>query len=639
MRRTLAGVAAVAVVGVGVGVAAAYSPNTIGLASSNANRHGSTQKVTLSAGSSASQGSSSAAMDQNAASNGMPGDAMQDGTADAASYTQPTSYSFRTVDDAADPTFNQLLGINNDGVIAGYFGSGAQGHPNKGYRVVDGARDFVNENVRNSVQTQVTGINGRGVTVGFSATMNNANQVNDNTAFVDRGGSFRAVAFPTKNNATPPVNQLLGVNESDTAVGFYTDAAGNNHGYEYNIDRRTFHTVGVSGSTSSTAAAINDGGDVAGFFTNAAGATEGFLLTRAGKQTDLTYPNATMTQALGVNDHREVVGVYQTGTGDGAQTHGFTWTAKGGFKTVDDPNGAGTTTVNGVNDKGDLVGFYVDGNGNTDGMLATPSRAVTTEHLNLNAMPTGTVTLDRGAGGSLTAKVSVFGLTPGSAHTVEIDAPGHDSPVATFASPLTADATGRADATLTVAASTSTSTSTSNSSGGASYGSLPYGSRFVILLGQPASDPANPELAAEPIARSVQLPSRPYDFKSALSAVDVKTDGTSAGRLSGRATVTYDAAVQRLTVTVNASGFTPGAHAAHIHSGSCQSQGGVLYMLMDFQADAHGNVAEQTRTVDGVKSMPATGTWYLNLHLGTSDNIVANGAPTLNFRPLLCANG
>ena len=32
-----------------------------------------------------------------------------------------------------DPTFNQLLGINNEGTIAGYFGSGAQGHANKGY--------------------------------------------------------------------------------------------------------------------------------------------------------------------------------------------------------------------------------------------------------------------------------------------------------------------------------------------------------------------------------------------------------------------------------------------------------------------------------------------------------------------------
>ena len=47
----------------------------------------------------------------------------------------PTAYSFRTVDNAADLTFNQLLGINNSGVIAGYFGSGAQGHPNMGYLV------------------------------------------------------------------------------------------------------------------------------------------------------------------------------------------------------------------------------------------------------------------------------------------------------------------------------------------------------------------------------------------------------------------------------------------------------------------------------------------------------------------------
>ena len=44
-----------------------------------------------------------------------------------------TAYSFATLDNATDLTFNQLLGINDAGVIAGYFGSGAQGHPNKGY--------------------------------------------------------------------------------------------------------------------------------------------------------------------------------------------------------------------------------------------------------------------------------------------------------------------------------------------------------------------------------------------------------------------------------------------------------------------------------------------------------------------------
>jgi hypothetical protein len=52
--------------------------------------------------------------------------------------------------------------------------------------------------------------------------------------------------------------------------------------------------------------------------------------------------------------------------------HGFTWTPQGGFRSVDDPHGIGTTTINGVNDFGQLVGFYVDGNGNTDGFAATP---------------------------------------------------------------------------------------------------------------------------------------------------------------------------------------------------------------------------------------------------------------------------
>jgi hypothetical protein len=79
-----------------------------------------------------------------------------------------------------------------------------------------------------------------------------------------------------------------------------------------------------------------------------------------------------MTQATGVNDRDEVVGVYQVGTGSTATMHGFTWTARHGFQTVDDPNGVGTTTVNGVNDEGQLVGFYVDSAGNTDGMLASP---------------------------------------------------------------------------------------------------------------------------------------------------------------------------------------------------------------------------------------------------------------------------
>ena len=56
-----------------------------------------------------------------------------------------------------------------------------------------------------------------------------------------------------------------------------------------------------------------------------------------------------------------------------------------------------------------------------------------------------------------------------------------------------------------------------------------------------------------------------------------------------------------------------------------------------FAADASGNIASQTRTVTAVAAPPPSG-WYLNLHLGAGDAILAHGMPTLSFRPELCAN-
>jgi hypothetical protein len=294
----------------------------------------------------------------------------------AASSQSLVSYRFQTLDNAKDLTFNQLLGINNHGLIAGYFGSGAAGHPNQGYLLFPsyGQHNYRNENFPGSVQTQVTGLNDQGTTVGFWSNANNANLSNANFGFYSLDGRhFRTVDFPTGNNATPPVDQLLGVNDSNVAVGFYTDSQGSSHGYTYSIGHNRFTTVTVPGAPglSLTAAGINNDGDVTGFYTNAAGVTNGFLRYH-GQFRTLSVPGASATQALGVHDQDEVVGVYTVGTGSTATMHGFTWTPGHGFQTVDDPHGIGTTTVNGVNDHGQLVGFYTDAAGNTDGFLAGP---------------------------------------------------------------------------------------------------------------------------------------------------------------------------------------------------------------------------------------------------------------------------
>jgi len=294
-----------------------------------------------------------------------------------------TAYGFVTLDNQDDVTFNQLLGINNQGVIAGYFGSGAQHHPNKGYLLFPpyGQQNYASENFPGSAQTQVTGLNDHGDTVGFWSSTNTASGVNDNFGFYKLAGhGSHVVIFPTGDNASPVTDQLLGINDHDVAVGFYVNGGGLARGYTYNIKTGHFSRVQVPGyptgvnAPSLTAAGINNHRDVTGFYTDKNGVTDAFLAYGNGKFRTLDYPGASATQALGVNDNDEVVGVYTVGTGSSAVMHGFTWMPGHGFTSIDDPHGVGTTTINGVNDAGDLVGFYMDANGNTDGFLATPQQ-------------------------------------------------------------------------------------------------------------------------------------------------------------------------------------------------------------------------------------------------------------------------
>src|SRR5258708_24630154 len=174
-------------------------------------------------------------------------------------------------------TFKQELGINNTGVIVGYFGSGAAGHPNKGYTVVrpyNTQLDFTNENFPGSVQTQVIGINNGGgrlgfdrvsrpTTVGFWSNANNANLVNNSFGFVNIGGPNGY--FINVNNPNTAIinwvhtNQLLGVNDRNIAVGFYIDTAGATQGYTYEIAANTFcaDIDDHKGVGSTTAAGVN----------------------------------------------------------------------------------------------------------------------------------------------------------------------------------------------------------------------------------------------------------------------------------------------------------------------------------------------------------------------------------------------
>ena len=244
--------------------------------------------------------------------------------------------------------------------------------------------------------------------------------------------------------------------------------------------------------------------------------------------------------------------------------------------------------------------------------------------LHLGGMPAGVVRVWRNQQGRLEARLAVYGLTPGSSHNASIDGPRSTPLTPEVAFPaFTADSMGRANVTLTATRSS---------------GPLASGSRFSIRLGSYASNAAKNQPAEELIAGSDLLPASPQGVLSGLHPRSFGAAGSYQGRLHGWAKIAYSPNTQTLSVTVTAYGLAPGAHAAHVHLGSCQQHGAVKYMLTDFHANSDGIIVNQTRTVGPVSPAPPRTGWYLNLHLGNSGDILAKGMPTLNFRPELCGD-
>ena len=290
-----------------------------------------------------------------------------------AAAAQAQTFHFTTIDNPADLTFNQLLGINNAGVIAGYFGSSAVGHPNKGYTIAPPYTTFKPDNVPSSAQTQATGINGGKMITGFWAPTNLGPGLDANYGFIQvpDGNTFRY--FDVNDplvRSNPPINQVLGINNSGNAVGFYNDVNNASHGFAYLLKSGIFTPVNVPGAASAAATGINNSNLICGFFVNAHGRTLAFLKPEAGANVvKFSVPGSPTTQFLGVNNTGHAVGFFI-----GADTfpHGlYLDPATLSWVPVNDPHGAQGTILNGLNDKNQLVGFYMDAAGNTHGVLVT----------------------------------------------------------------------------------------------------------------------------------------------------------------------------------------------------------------------------------------------------------------------------
>jgi probable HAF family extracellular repeat protein len=102
--------------------------------------------------------------------------------------------------------------------------------------------------------------------------------------------------------------QANGINSQGDIVGFYTDINSQPHGFL--LRKGTFSKIDVPSSAGSqtNAQAINSRGDIVGSYFDSSGPEHGFLLSQ-GRFTKIDVPGSELSEALGINRQRDLVGV------------------------------------------------------------------------------------------------------------------------------------------------------------------------------------------------------------------------------------------------------------------------------------------------------------------------------------------
>lgn len=234
----------------------------------------------------------------------------------------------------------------------------------------------------------------------------------------------------------------------------------------------------------------------------------------------------------------------------------------------------------------------------------------------LKHVPHGTAALTYDAGAkTLTVEIKLVGLAPSSSHPAHIHAGScaHQGAVAYPLTAVMADATGVADSKTTVSS--------------IKEGGIPDATWYVNVHNGPglAPDVQFQPLVCGDVANASKAASVTVQMLGGPTPPPGSVDETAMG------TATLTIVNGALQVVITASGLAPsGSHAAHIHMGSCESQGAVVHPLSSVIADAGGK-GTSTTSVANVTSIPS-GTWYVNIHRSTVLTTQTD------FDPILCGD-
>jgi hypothetical protein len=282
----------------------------------------------------------------------------------------PIPFQFQTVDDPSS-NVNKVNSINASGEIVGTIGSGSQSSPFESYSSSSPYQSFQTISYSKAQGTVTMADPTATMIAGYVI---NPPQLNGIWAAVYINGLWTIFKSRKQGSGKDAVTEILGVNASELAVGFYTNSLHVNVPVEIIVPSERFTPLKPPGATAGAeATGINGVGDISGWETTASG-INGFLL-HVGHYYTFSYPGAVSTEALGVNAADQVVGFYQD---SGGKQHGFILSnatqsqSQQVWQTIDEPNAVSTTVVTGLNDSGDICGYYIDVNNVQHGFVAIP---------------------------------------------------------------------------------------------------------------------------------------------------------------------------------------------------------------------------------------------------------------------------
>ena len=157
---------------------------------------------------------------------------------------------------------------------------------------------------------------------------------------------------------------FYGINSAGAAAGWCVNSTtGADNSFTY--AKGKFTTISFPKANATQAYGINDKGDVVGLYIDSAGAQHGFSKVGS-KYTSIDVSGDSSAEAWGINNKGQIT-VFAINTAGGYE--GFLYNGKT-FKKIADPNeGASGTIVRAPNNKGDISGAYFNSSGQEVGFL------------------------------------------------------------------------------------------------------------------------------------------------------------------------------------------------------------------------------------------------------------------------------